>query len=749
LLWAVALVGLAILAGFTLWFAIRALSYPYQLLYGEGFMLEFARRLAEGEALYKPLAEFPLGTVNYPPLAILLARFTFPLTGFGYAAGRVWALLATLSVAGILFAWVRRATEQILPAAAAALVWLGAPYVYHWAPQFRVDLIGLAFSLAGVYLVWRKWGSRGVYAAAPLFVLGLFSKQSFWAAPAAAIVTLFLFRSRRQGLILAGLTLLLGGVPFVVLNATTNGAFWGSMVEANVNLFHLDRLVAQLADLVRTYLPLIVLTGFYLLSGKWGNRRAGKLEAGVGAERLVVVYLVLALLTAALAGKAGSWENYFLEPLAALCLGGGLGLARLPSLRAGRRHAGRWLAPLLVLVQVALMWHTPAQAARLMRIDAAANQAFGPEVATTPGILMSEDAGLLVQAGKPVPYYDFQLSQLALAGRWDQAWEVENLRQGAFPMVIFEYDTRLDVEAYGRYTHAFVSALDYGYRQAEQVGKYTIYRPAPLDRERPVRLEGGLALVGHTLPPVEVHPGETLSLDVVWQATQPLTNTLTSFLHLLDVDGQGHAGDDRQPWDGLYPTPRWAVGEMVRMTYRLRLPADLPGGLYSLDTGWYDTTLNRLQTGEGADHIPLAVVSVSPVQEPSPQPLTVLQDASFVDGIRLEGYHLLHEDGELRLTLTWVTGEYLETDYTVFVHLLDAEGTTVAQGDGPPLDGAWPTSLWPTGYRLQDLHVITLSADLPPGDYELLVGLYEPSTGLRLPLAAGGDAISLDTLSLP
>jgi hypothetical protein len=694
----VALAGLALLAGFTLWFGIRALSYPYQLLYGEGFMLEFARRLADGEALYKPLAEFPLGTVNYPPLPLLLARLTFPLTGFGYAAGRIWALLATVAVAGILFAWVRRATRQVLPAVAAALAWLGAPYVYHWAPQFRVDMIGLAFSLAGVYVVWRKWGSRAVYAAAPLFVLGLYSKQTFWAAPAAAILALFFFRSRRQGLILAGLTLLLGGVPFVVLNATTSGAFWQSMVEVNVNLFYLDRLLTQVADLVLTYLPLVVLTCVYLFGGKWGSRELGNSGAHAGAERLVVVYVVLALLTAALAGKAGSWENYFLEPLAALCLGGGLGLARLASQRAGR-----WLAPLLVLVQVVLMWHTPARAARLMRVDAAANEALGAEVAATPGLLMSEDAGLLVQAGKPVPYYDFQLSQLALAGQWDQVWEVENLQQGAFPMVIFEYDTRLDVDAYGRYTRAFVSALDYGYRQAERVGKYTVYRPAPLARERPVRLEGGLALVGHTLPPVEVQPGQTLSLDVVWQATQPPAEDYTSFLHLLDADGQGFAGDDHQPRDGLYPTTRWAEGEMVRMTYTLALPVDLPVGLYTLETGWYDTALDRLPTGQGADRIPLAVVSVLPDPE-TPQPATALQDASFVGGIHLASYDLVQER---------------------------------------------PTSLWPTGYRLQDIHIVTLPSGLPPGDYELLVGLWEPETGLRLPLTSGDDATRLETLSLP
>ncbi len=176
---------------------------------------------------------------------------------------------------------------------------------------------------------------------------------------------------------------------------------------------------------------------------------------------------------------------------------------------------------------------------------------------------------MLVQAGKPVVYYDFQFSQLALAGRWDQSWEMDNLRRGAFSLVIFEGDARIEVEKYGRYTRAFMSALDYGYRRAERVGKYLVYRPAPLDRDRNVRLTGGVALVGHTLPPVEIDPGGTISLDVVWQATQPMTESYTSFLHLVDAAGQGYAGDDHQAWDGLYPTTRWVEGEMVRISYSL------------------------------------------------------------------------------------------------------------------------------------------------------------------------------------
>jgi len=760
LLWAVPLAGLVILAGFTLWLGGRALAYPYQFLHGEGLMLEFSRRLMAGEPVYKPLTEFPLGTCNYAPLPLVLARLTFPILGFGYAAGRVWVLLATLAIAAILFAWVRRASGQIVPAMVASLAWLGVPYVYHWMPQFRVDLPGLAFSLAGVYVVWRSRSRLAVLGAALLFVLGLYCKQSFLAAPAAAFLFLLL-HDRRRALLLAGAMLLLGGVPFLALNIATHGAFWDSLVSANVNPFKLDLLLSQAADLIHIHWPLMLLTAAVLIPAV-GRRVAG---AGGTADRrsqakaLIVIYIGLALLTIGLAGKVGSWENYFLEPLAALCLGAGLGSARLMARSeplSGSslglmplRHLARWLTPPLVLAQVIVMWHNPAEAAGIMRADAAANEALHPVVAAAPGMVLSEDMGLLVQAGKPVVYYDFQFSQLALAGRWDQSWEVDNLRRGAFSLVIFEGDARIEVEKYGRYTRAFMSALDYGYRRAEQVGKYEVYRPAPLDRDRNVRLTGGLALVGHTLPPVDVNPGETISLDVVWQAARPMTESYTSFLHLVDTAGQGQAKDDHQAWNGFYPTTRWVEGEMVRMTYSLTLPADLPPGLYTLRAGWYDPSLNRLHTETGADNVPLAVVRVSPAQ---PQPLEMAPlDATFAGGVSLTGYSVDRGSGTMRVTLGWrlQPGQLLDTDYTVFLHLRDAAGKTMTQGDGPPTDGQWPTSLWPPDVTIQDTHTITLPADLPPGAYHLVTGLYDRATGNRVSLEDGGDEVTLTEITIP
>jgi hypothetical protein len=94
-------------------------------------------------------------------------------------------------------------------------------------------------------------------------------------------------------------------------------------------------------------------------------------------------------------------------------------------------------------------------------------------------------------------------------------------------------------------------------------------------------------------------------------------------------------------------------------------------------------------------------------------------------------------------------------DYTVFVHLLDADGRQVAQADGPPQSGQYPTSWWGAGEVVADRHRLPneVIANLPPGSYTLSVGLYNLDTGERLAVWAGdvpqGDQIGLGPVSVP
>jgi len=829
-LWVVTLGGLAYLVGLTAWLGLVGLTFPYQLDYGEGFLLHFVKEWSLGRPIYKAAEGYPYIMANYPPLAILLALALTPVLtagssgGVSYAAGRLWTLVAILAIAALLVAWVRREGGRWLPAIVAALIFVGSPYIYHWAPLFRVDLIGLALTLGGLYAVRhgvrslrsmaipaaqlgfahvqfrrpqgppfspdRREGGRGTrgtaslavdrlqalacpqagpagrrawfWLAVVLFVAGLYAKQSLFFAPAAALVYLFWCVNRRLAILMAGAMAVLGGGLFLLVNTLTHGGFWYGLIASNVNPFVWSQFWKQQADFCRTFAVLVLWAAWYTVD-KFALERRSSLRQKVGPQDL---YLLAALASVWLAGKAGAWENYYFEALIAFALCGGLGLARLMGRFADRPT--QVVLPLLALAQVALMWHTPREADRYLRLTRESNEQMTPILAAMPDPIASEDMGLLVTNGKVLDFCSFQYSQLARAGRWNQAWELDQLGDRRFSMVILERGTRLDVDRTQRFTREFVSKLDRNYRHSRTLGKYELYEPDPLQREQRVEFGDQLALVGwsvHAPPDLLALPagnpgkaGRAITLTTVWQAQRKLSQDYTAFAHLVDESGQGWAGDDHAPFDGLYPTSSWGAGEMVRDTFTLTVPANAPPGLYQVEVGWYPSAPLTAGEAPSQERLPVGsasafVVAVLPVDWLGTRTQSMMPlDARFGKAITLQGYDWQAEAQTLQVTLRWSTGSYPDANYSVFVHLVPpqegGDDQAVSQGDGPPLGGRWPTFLWPPGLVLDDLHSVHLPPDLSPGTYHLLVGLYDTRSGQRLRLPDGSDAVRLE-IDLP
>ncbi|MFN2185945.1 MAG: glycosyltransferase family 39 protein [Anaerolineae bacterium] len=110
-------------------------------------------------------------------------------------------------------------------------------------------------------------------------------------------------------------------------------------------------------------------------------------------------------------------------------------------------------------------------------------------------------------------------------------------------------------------------------------------------------------------------------------------------------------------------------------------------------------------------------------------------EAWLGSNIRLLGYQLegnAQPGGTLHLTLYWEALGAIDTDYTVFTHLLGVEDAMLGQLDHPPQNGAAPTSTWQTGERLADPYQIPIQPDAPAGPARLVVGMYDPATGDRL-----------------
>lgn len=97
----------------------------------------------------------------------------------------------------------------------------------------------------------------------------------------------------------------------------------------------------------------------------------------------------------------------------------------------------------------------------------------------------------------------------------------------------------------------------------------------------------------------------------------------------------------------------------------------------------------------------------------------------------------------LQITLRWRARRPIDQDYVVFVHVTPPSGIPVAQQDARPVGGSFPTTAWTPGQLVNDVYRVMLPANVPPGRYQIRVGMYpkgQPQIHRRLPIVDPGRA---------
>ncbi|MBL7199285.1 MAG: glycosyltransferase family 39 protein [Anaerolineae bacterium] len=277
--------------------------------------------------------------------------------------------------------------------------------------------------------------------------------------------------------------------------------------------------------------------------------------------------------------------------------------------------------------------------------------------------------------------------------------------------------------------------------------------PLPLidsiqDIQAMVPFEGGplgdVRLLGVGVEPRDAQAGERVHVTLYWEAVGAPPADLRSVVRLWTAGGRLIGQRDSVLAGEVYPPDLWRAGDIVRDVYRFEMPGSGPA-LYrvSVSVSSGDESLGSRSSANAFKLVP------PPLSGEITRPLAYNLD----DKVALIGVHVADDPGSpggaLVATFYWrALGEMSEA-YTVFVHLVDAHGVLLGQGDGPPLGGDYPTPGWSPGEELADTHVVPAGAGLPAGA-RLSVGLYRVEDGTRLPVYAStgaripGDAISLD-----
>jgi len=448
---------------------LMALLHRYPLDYGEAPLVDQAVRLAAGQNIYRSDLSSPPYTIsNYPPLYPLSMVPFIKLFGPNFWAGRVISLLSTLAAGAFLALIVYAHSQDRLAATVTGLTFLAIPYVVHWSSFARVDMLALALSTAGLYVVVRwPMGWRGLLVSALLLVAAIYTRQSYGlAAPLAAFIWLLLTQNWRQALKLAGLV---GGVSlalFLALNVLTGGGFFYNIVTANVNEFDLERLQRNWSDLWAAAPVLLIVGGVSLF---FAPRR-------VKIWPLLVPYLIGGCLSAATIGKIGSNVNYLLELSAALTLAAGALLAW-----SGKRPWLRVLVLILLALQVGQLMRATLDRPveyikwRIRPAKELKDLAWIVETAEGP-VLADEFMGMLTLQNRPLYIQPFEVTQLANAGLWDQTALLASIHNREFPLILIHHFTGYPVYK-ERWTPEMLSAIMENYAATGFLAQTVVFRP--------------------------------------------------------------------------------------------------------------------------------------------------------------------------------------------------------------------------------------------------------------------------------
>ena len=280
----------------------------------------------------------------------------------------------------------------------------------------------------------------------------------------------------------------------------------------------------------------------------------------------------------------------------------------------------------------------------------------------------------------------------------------------------------------------------------------------PTDFQNIVRFGNDLGLYGYDIPRDTYRTGHLISLDLFWCARNVPMVDYDVHLELHDKDGNVIGESDSPLGHTKYPSSRWAPGELLMSQAEIVVPGQAKEESHELRL-----SLTSTETDEAIPiHWPFGPKSISlgnfmieawPLLTDLPEiPSQVKAEFGQPSIVEMHGYALLSDrevvsqdvsPGQmLDLTLFWLSiSEAIVENYSVFVHLADKDEAIVAQSDGIPVQGFRPTTSWRNGEVIVDEHIITLPTDLATGDYDMWVGLYNPSNGERLPIFLNGQPV--------
>jgi hypothetical protein len=111
----------------------------------------------------------------------------------------------------------------------------------------------------------------------------------------------------------------------------------------------------------------------------------------------------------------------------------------------------------------------------------------------------------------------------------------------------------------------------------------------PVEVRNGANFEDKVELLGATLAPGRVAPGEAVRVTALFRVLDEIPSDYMIFVHVEDVDGRvDRLNADHAPMQGQYPTSKWKKGETVRDEFTVYVPPGMAVRGLNLLIGFWD-----------------------------------------------------------------------------------------------------------------------------------------------------------------
>lgn len=455
----------AIGLSFFVYWLVFLIFHPVSYDVSEGAIYNMIFSFIRGDGLYPALKAPPYFVTPYTPFSMLIVGGFIKLFGTSFWVGRIVSMSAFFGSIYVATRLISERSHNFTYYFVMMLFMLCSYHVVTNVESFSMQWIGIFCSILGL-AVFKKNTYIGLF----IMTLGIMTKQNQLAAPAAALLWLFI-QDWKKVFIPLIFFLICIAVELLMFNMVFGPEFFKHIIKYAAGSYSVMNFARLTAYCIAPYLILFSLAV--------GAIRAGLFDKN---KNLIILYFCFNFLLTFMTFRVGSDSKYYQEFYLSLFM---LTVPYAFSIRG-------WSLKALILQMIILSlfsaymfrWNSVRVAEKAVAVNSIVTDLKGLN-----GDVIVEDPQIALRSGHRLYFEAFPMTELSKRGIWNQRKFVEDISDGKFQALALQFDLEKDdiyFSSKERFTKSMLDAMRAGYYLDKRYGPIYLYKPKQekSDREK-------------------------------------------------------------------------------------------------------------------------------------------------------------------------------------------------------------------------------------------------------------------------